>query len=127
MDFELELGFFVPKLIDFGRRIKSADRAKEHIFGFVLLNDWSARDIQFTEMTPLGPFNGKGSATTISPWVVTLDTLEYSKSMIGDEIAQERMSKLPDHLRHRSAEPTWSIVVEVSLKKDERMRFKLER
>ena len=49
--------------------------AENYIFGIVLLNDWSARDIQFSESTPLGPFNGKNFCTSISPWIVTLDAL----------------------------------------------------
>ena len=52
------------------------ESARSYIFGFVLLNDWSARDIQGFEMVPLGPFNGKSFATTISPWVVTPEALE---------------------------------------------------
>lgn len=59
VDYELEMGFFVSKPILFGREL-SIGSAPEHIFGFVLLNDWSARDIQMFEMKPLGPFNGKG-------------------------------------------------------------------
>ena len=52
------------------------DQAEDHIFGVVLMNDWSARDIQFWEATPLGPFNGKNFCTTISPWIVPLEALE---------------------------------------------------
>ena len=52
------------------------EKADEHIFGVVLMNDWSARDIQAWEYVPLGPFLGKSFGTTISPWVVTLDALE---------------------------------------------------
>ena len=59
MDFELEMGCFVSKSIPLGETIK-VDNASEHIFGFVLLNDWSARDIQAFEMAPLGPFHSKG-------------------------------------------------------------------
>ncbi|CZR66497.1 related to Fumarylacetoacetase [Phialocephala subalpina] len=118
MDYELELGFFVSKPVEFGKMIKSADEAKEHIFGFVLMNDWSARDIQFAEMTPLGPFNGKGSATTISPWVVTLDALREVEIVTSDDVARERMAELPLHLRHDSVEQTWSINVEVALKRE---------
>eukprot|EP00959_Pyramimonas_sp_CCMP1952_P013889 293772-Pyramimonas_sp.AAC.2 len=51
------------------------DKAKEHLFGLVLMNDWSARDVQKYEYVPLGPFGSKNWATTISPWVVTLDAL----------------------------------------------------
>lgn len=59
MDFELEMGYFVSKPIEFGEMM-DIDSAPEHIFGFVLLNDWSSRDIQAFEMTPLGPFHSKG-------------------------------------------------------------------
>ena len=75
MDFELEMGFFVGPGNDLGRPIP-IDRAAEHIFGMVLVNDWSARDIQAWEYVPLGPFLAKNFATSISPWVVTLDALE---------------------------------------------------
>jgi fumarylacetoacetase len=118
MDYELELGFFVSKPVGFGRVIKSADEAKGHIFGFVLMNDWSARNIQFAEMNPLGPFNGKGSATTISPWVVTLDAPKGVEGVTNDEVARERMAELPLYLRHDSVEQTWSINVEVALKRE---------
>ena len=59
LDFELEMGYFVSRPIDFGETM-NADDAQEHIFGFVLLNDWSARDIQSFELKPLGPFHSKG-------------------------------------------------------------------
>ncbi len=74
LDYELEMGFFVGPGNAFGERIAVED-ADEHIAGFVLLNDWSARDIQFWEMSPLGPFNGKNFCTSLSPWVVSLDAL----------------------------------------------------
>ena len=57
---------------------------QDHIFGFVILNDWSARDIQNFEMPPLGPFHGKGMGTTISPWIITMDALEAAKSARGE-------------------------------------------
>jgi fumarylacetoacetase len=75
LDIELETGFIVGKGNALGEPIPCA-QAEEHIFGMVLLNDWSARDIQAWEYVPLGPFNSKTFATTISPWVVTLDALE---------------------------------------------------
>jgi fumarylacetoacetase len=75
MDFELEMGFFVGPGNPLGKPIPIAD-AMEHIFGMVLVNDWSARDIQKWEYVPLGPFLGKNFATSISPWVVTMDALE---------------------------------------------------
>jgi fumarylacetoacetase len=75
MDFELEMGFFVGPGNELGSPIP-IDNAREHIFGMVLVNDWSARDIQKWEYVPLGPFLGKNFATSISPWVVTMDALE---------------------------------------------------
>jgi len=75
MDFELEMGFFVGPGNTLGEPIP-IDEAAEHIFGMVLVNDWSARDIQKWEYVPLGPFLGKNFGTSISPWVVTMDALE---------------------------------------------------
>jgi fumarylacetoacetase len=75
MDFELEMGFFVGPGNELGRPIP-IEQAAEHIFGLVLVNDWSARDIQSWEYRPLGPFLSKNLATSISPWVVPLAALE---------------------------------------------------
>jgi fumarylacetoacetase len=75
VDFELEMGFFIGPGNPLGRAIP-ASAAREHIFGMVLVNDWSARDIQKWEYVPLGPFLAKSFGTSISPWVVTLDALE---------------------------------------------------
>ncbi len=75
LDVELEVGFVTGAGNALGTRIP-VERADEHIFGLVLVNDWSARDIQAWEYQPLGPFLGKSFATSISPWVVTLDALE---------------------------------------------------
>lgn len=75
LDFELEMGFFVGPGNDLGSPIP-IEEAADHIFGFVLVNDWSARDIQKWEYVPLGPFLGKNFATTISPWVVPMEALE---------------------------------------------------
>ncbi len=75
LDFELEMGFFVGSGSELGKSIPVA-QAHEHILGLVLVNDWSARDIQKWEYQPLGPFNAKNFATSISPWIVTLDALE---------------------------------------------------
>jgi fumarylacetoacetase len=74
-DYELEMAFLIGPGNSLGDPIP-IDRATEHIFGFVLMNDWSARDIQAWEYQPLGPFLAKNFATSISPWVVTLDALE---------------------------------------------------
>lgn len=75
IDYECELGFFVGQGNPLGRSIPIAE-AENHIFGVCLVNDWSARDIQRWEYQPLGPFLSKSFATTISPWIVTLDALE---------------------------------------------------
>lgn len=75
LDIELETAFIVGQGNALGEPIAVAD-AERHIFGMVLMNDWSARDLQQWEYVPLGPFNSKTFATSISPWVVTLDALE---------------------------------------------------
>ena len=75
MDFELEMGFIVGKATQLGGQI-TTENAMDHIFGMVLFNDWSARDIQKWEYVPLGPFLGKSFASSISPWVVTMEALE---------------------------------------------------
>jgi fumarylacetoacetase len=69
------MAFITTTANDLGKPISIED-ASEHIFGLVLFNDWSARDIQAWEYVPLGPFLGKNFASTISPWIVTLDALE---------------------------------------------------
>src|SRR5580704_10631632 len=74
LDFELELGAFVGTASDLGRSVPIGEAAN-YVFGYCLLNDWSARDIQAWESQPLGPFLGKNFATTISPWVVTAEAL----------------------------------------------------
>jgi fumarylacetoacetase len=75
LDFELEMGYFIGTGNDLGHPIP-IEEAEEHIFGLVLVNDWSARDIQSWEYQPLGPFLSKNFATSISPWVVPFEALE---------------------------------------------------
>jgi len=75
VDFELEMGFIIGKNSKLGHSI-STKNAEDYIFGKVLFNDWSARDIQKWEYVPLGPFLAKSFASSISPWVVTLEALE---------------------------------------------------
>jgi fumarylacetoacetase len=74
LDFELEAGLFIGRGNHLGEPVPVGE-AQEHLFGVCLLNDWSARDIQAWEYQPLGPFLGKSFATTISPWVVTMEAL----------------------------------------------------
>ena len=89
LDFELELAAFVGVPSELGEPVNMRD-APNHIFGFVLMNDWSARDVQRWEYVPLGPFTSKSFATTVSPWVVTAAAVE------GFRVAQmERWSKVP--------------------------------
>jgi fumarylacetoacetase len=79
LDIELELGAFLCKDNEMGSPVPIS-QAADHIFGLVLMNDWSARDIQAWEYVPLGPFNSKNFGTTISPWVVLMDALEPFRS-----------------------------------------------
>ncbi|CAM2176228.1 fumarylacetoacetase [Paraburkholderia sacchari] len=109
LDIELETGFIVGRGNALGEPIACED-AEAHIFGMVLLNDWSARDIQQWEYVPLGPFNAKTFATTISPWVVTLDALEPFR------VAQPAQEPRPlDYLRH-AGNHAFDIALEVLLR-----------
>jgi fumarylacetoacetase len=78
LDIELEMGFFIGSGNNLSEPIP-IEKAYDHIFGMVLVNDWSARDIQTWEYQPLGPFLAKNFATSISPWVVTMEALEPFK------------------------------------------------
>ncbi|MCX6198385.1 MAG: fumarylacetoacetase [Bacteroidetes bacterium] len=75
LDFELEMGFITGKRTKLGTSISTAE-AEDYIFGMVLFNDWSARDIQKWEYVPLGPFLAKNFGSTMSPWIVTMEALE---------------------------------------------------
>ena len=91
LDYEFEMGYFIGgKTNNYGETIQ-VDKAEENIFGLVILNDWSARDIQAWEYIPLGPFNSKNFLTTISPWVVTLEALKEFKT----EMPQQSPTPLP--------------------------------
>ncbi|KAK5110922.1 hypothetical protein LTR62_005460 [Meristemomyces frigidus] len=74
LDFELEMGYYISQPVPWGSTMRIQD-AREHIFGFVLLNDWSARDHQLFEMRPLGPFHSKGFGTSLSNWIVPMEAL----------------------------------------------------
>lgn len=111
LDIELETGFIVGRGNALGEPIACED-AEAHIFGMVLLNDWSARDIQQWEYVPLGPFNAKTFATTISPWIVTLDALEPFR------VAQPVQEPQPlEYLRH-AGNHAFDIALEVLLRPD---------
>jgi fumarylacetoacetase len=75
LDYELEVGAVIGTPVEPGSYLPAKD-ADAHIFGLVLVNDWSARDVQGLEMNPLGPFNGKNFRTSITPWIVTLEALQ---------------------------------------------------
>lgn len=111
LDFELEMGFFIGTGNELGQPIKT-ENALEHIFGMVLVNDWSARDIQKWEYVPLGPFLSKNFATTISPWIITLEALEPFK-VEGPKQEPEPMEYLKT-----SGNPTYDINLEVYIKSD---------
>lgn len=109
LDFELELGAFVCKANKMGEPV-SIKEAEENIFGFVLMNDWSARDIQGWEMVPLGPFNSKNFGTSVSAWVVLTDALEPFK--VG---ALENETKVLPYLQEDEKNTVYDINLEVSL------------
>ena len=106
LDVELEMGWFAGPGNAHGEPI-AADAAREHVFGYVLLNDWSARDIQAWEYQPLGPFLGKSFATSISPWIVTLDALEPFR--VADPVRE------PEPLPYLRARESWSYDVELEM------------
>ncbi len=93
LDVEAEVGFVVGVPSRLGERVR-VDRFADHVFGVVLVNDWSARDIQAWEYVPLGPFAGKSFATSVSPWVVPLDALDHAWVP-----APEQDPPVFDHLR----------------------------
>jgi len=84
LDFELEMAFITGQGPELGESI-STDEAEDHIFGLVVFNDWSARDIQKWEYVPLGPFLAKNFASSISTWIVTMDALEPFKTATPDQ------------------------------------------
>ena len=109
LDFELEMGFIVGQGSKMGEMLTES-QAEEMIFGFVILNDWSARDIQQWEYVPLGPFLAKAFATSISPWVVTREALEPFR-LHGPEQKPEPLAYL------RQAQPNnYDMELDVSLR-----------
>lgn len=88
LDYELELGFYIGPGNPLGRPVELAN-AEQQIFGMCLLNDWSARDHQFWEMDPLGPFLGKNFCTTVSPWIVTMEALSPFRTPMPTRRAEE--------------------------------------
>ncbi|TEA14123.1 Fumarylacetoacetase [Colletotrichum sidae] len=109
LDIELEMGMYVCRPNELGRPISVKD-AEEYIFGYVLMNDWSARDIQQWEYVPLGPFNAKNFGTTISPWVVLADALEPFRTK-----GLENEVRLQSYLREERPDNVFDIKLEVAL------------
>ncbi|AMN49337.1 fumarylacetoacetase [Psychrobacter sp. P2G3] len=109
LDFELETAFIVGQPNKIGEPI-SIKNAWDHIFGMVLFNDWSARDIQKWEYVPLGPFNAKTFASEISPWIVTLDALEPFKTSIPTQDPEPLA-----YLREKKSDNSFDINLSVEL------------
>eukprot|EP00128_Syssomonas_multiformis_P010131 Colp12_sorted_trinity150504_noHs@16023 len=109
LDFELEMAFLVGPGNALGEPVP-ASRAHEHIFGLTLMNDWSARDIQKWEYVPLGPFLGKNFATTISPWVVTMEALEPFK------VENAKQDPVPFAYLQHDDPYTFNVNLEVAIK-----------
>ncbi|HEX8171970.1 MAG TPA: fumarylacetoacetase [Thermoanaerobaculia bacterium] len=110
LDYELELGAVIGRANALGEPVP-VSRALEHVFGFCLVNDWSARDIQTWEYQPLGPFLAKSFATSISPWIVTLDALEPFRTK-----AYVRPEGDPEPLPYLQDDVGFDITVEVWLR-----------
>ena len=115
LDYELEIGAFVGAGSALGQSV-TIDDAENHVFGLCLLNDWSARDIQTWEYQPLGPFLAKSFATSVSPWVVTLDALAPYRAPLaereaGDPAPLPYLSSETDH-----AEGGFDITLEVFIR-----------
>lgn len=108
VDFELETGFITTRANELGDTIPVA-QAEEFIFGMVLLNDWSARDMQKWEYVPLGPFLAKNFGTSISPWIVTLDALEPFRC------AQPAQDPQPLEYLQQTGDHAFDIHLEVAL------------
>ncbi|KAJ5982565.1 hypothetical protein N7451_012665 [Penicillium sp. IBT 35674x] len=110
LDIELELGALLCKSNEMGEPIP-VDKAEEYIFGFVVLNDWSARDIQAWEAVPLGPFNAKNFASSISPWVVLKDAIEgfHTQGILNE-------TDLNPYLREQRLDSMYGINLEVELR-----------
>ncbi|KAI8625327.1 fumarylacetoacetase [Xylariaceae sp. FL1651] len=112
LDYELEMACIIGKPSKLGEHVPLKD-ADEHIFGLVLLNDWSARDIQAFEMMPLGPMNGKSFGTSISPWVVTLEALEPFEAPLP-----HRDEPVTAFLQEVKEKPNYNITLEAEIISD---------
>ncbi|QEQ96712.1 fumarylacetoacetase [Neptunomonas concharum] len=120
LDYELELGIYVGKGNAMGDRIP-LDAADDHVFGFCLFNDWSARDIQAWEYQPLGPFLAKNFASTVSPWIVTLEAMApYRISWTRDEADPQPLAYLESAANR--AQGAFDIKLEVLIQTEQMRR-----
>lgn len=111
MDFELEIGAIIGRNSSHGSSINTTE-SEDYVFGLVLFNDWSARDIQRWETMPLGPFLGKNFASSISPWVVTMEALELFR------VEQPKQEPEPLPYLKVAGKRNFDINLEVSLNKN---------
>jgi fumarylacetoacetase len=109
LDMELETAFITTDVNNLGEQI-SIDEAHDYIFGMVLLNDWSARDIQKWEYVPLGPFLGKSFASSMSPWIITMDALEPFKC----DGPKQDVALLP-YLQQKTAKNSYDIKLQAAI------------
>ncbi|WP_372973356.1 fumarylacetoacetase [Muriicola sp.] len=112
LDFELEMAFITTDANALGEPIK-IEEAEDYIFGLVLFNDWSARDLQKWEYVPLGPFLGKNFASSISPWIVTLDALEPFR------VASPKQDPLPLPYLAQKGKKSFDIHLEVEIRTED--------
>jgi fumarylacetoacetase len=105
-DIEVEVGVIVGKSNEMGNPVKTKD-AEDYVFGLVLLNDWSARDFQTWEYVPLGPFTAKNFATTISPWIITLEALKPF------EVELPKQDPIPLKYLQEEKNKSWDIPINV--------------
>lgn len=116
LDYEVEMGVILGKSNPMGKPIKVSE-AEDYIFGFVLMNDWSARDIQAWEYVPLGPFDAKNFATTISAWIVTKEALSPFKVKLEEQVPR------PLNYLYEENLISYDIPIEVHMKSEKQKEF----
>ncbi|HEX9395839.1 MAG TPA: fumarylacetoacetase [Burkholderiales bacterium] len=124
LDYEAELGFVVGPGNSLSKRIP-VEKSGDHLFGVVLLNDWSARDLQAWEYVPLGPFLAKSFASTVSPWIVTMEALEPFRCPAFQREAQDPQPLVYLHSQEDQKQGGYDITIEMHLRSKEMRRQKL--
>ncbi|PVI04188.1 putative fumarylacetoacetate hydrolase [Periconia macrospinosa] len=102
LDYELEIGMIISKDVPFGDLLRPDEVDDGHIFGFVLINDWSARDFQGYESNPVGPFNSKSFVASVSPWVIVPEALALARA----SPLHQKENDVQPYLRHASLKDT---------------------